>query len=121
SRNDAGKSGAQRGTVGGCCGTGTVARLDDAVQHRLNDEAGQDPLVAADHAHESALCLCLRDLSAILGDILRRLAMSHWRRQVVEDSWRADDCRLLGMRERHFDDFDTEKRRVWILVRRASD
>ena len=66
-------------------------------------------------AFASAITLRVR------GDVLRRLAVRRRRHQIVEDARRADDRRLLRMRQRHLDHLDAEERRVRILVGRRVD
>ena len=66
-------------------------------------------------SHELTARACRVDLprsSAAVGPWSRGL------REIVEDAGRADDRRVLRMRERNLDHFDAEERRVRILLRR---
>src|SRR5437868_5071529 len=113
------QAGTHDGAVGGSRRTSPATCLDDAVQRWVDEARRNHRLVAPNVRNESAMRFCFSNLSPILRDVLGRFAMTRRRGKVVEDAGRADDCRLLGMRERNLDHLDAEERRVRILVERG--
>ena len=104
----AGQSRAQRRAVRARGRARPAAGLDDAVEHRVDELRGQDPLRAENHRGVAAFRARRGRGGLRFGDILGRLAVPGRCVEVVEDAWRADDRCLLGMRERNLDDLDAE-------------
>ena len=106
---------AERGAVGGSHGgtTCTAARLDHAVEQHVGELVGKHERLVLDRHDEGAARLGLGHL----GQVIRGFAVVWGTDEVVEDARRAHDLRLLGVRERDLDDFDSEECRVGILVR----
>src|SRR3989449_2901157 len=59
------------------------------------------------------------DLALELGDVLGCLTVARRRDQILKDAGRADDMRLLRMRERNLNHFDAEQRRVRRRIERS--
>ena len=112
---------AERGAVGGGGLTRAATRLHDAVEAGLGELVGNDLHVAVEAHVEGAARLGGRD------HLLRVVLVGHRETvrlrlgEVVEDARAAHDRGLLGVRERHLDDFDAEERRVRVGGRRGRD
>ena len=107
---------AQRGAVGARGRAAAAPGSDDAVEHARHEPVAHDAHAAPDIDDERAPLPGLLDR----GDVVGRQTVARRGHEIVEDSGRADDRRLLGMGEGHPDHLDPEERRVRVLVRRTA-
>src|SRR5690606_30223303 len=109
----------KRCAVAGRWSAGTVACLDDAVQHGLRDSRVQHTRGTVYFHDERAGCTRLGNACAVCGRVCRCIAVARRGFQVVENARRADDCSSSGVGERNLDYLDAEERRVRVLARHS--
>src|SRR5204862_6288976 len=111
-RDDAERIVAKRGAVGPRRGSRAAPRLDDAVERRRDELVAEDDVAAFER--DDVAAGRARGINFLLefDAVFWSVAVPLRRGETLENARRADDMRLLGMRQRDLDDLDPEQRSV---------